>query len=292
MKLFFSEDKKLWKKYNESCIEILKSSNKHLYQENGESDFDYYKKSCKFFEKKHSATIMAEKIHLLDRDKALLEAITNDLNVSINGLGHTEYWITNRNKIKEDFSIDFESYATDIPVIKGNRYLSQKFTKNPEIDPKTVFDIEHIKRKIRLIEEGRIVNDRKPDYIGTWRVVLPSEGYFEVFVENEKNGNIKGIIEDCLGTAKFEGKLKSNEFNFVKKYDGFCHTSITPEPIQYESKRVDNEFHGYFYFGGFGTAFYMIKTDNLFEGNKPKIKPYFLSERWYILKHPNQTYTE
>ena len=61
------------------------------------------------------------------------------------------------------------------------------------------------------------MSERTPDYIGTWNLVIPAQGLFEVYLD-KKNGGMTGRIEDTLGTAIFTGVISKKTATFMKKY--------------------------------------------------------------------------
>ncbi len=78
-----------------------------------------------------------------------------------------------------------------------------------------------IERYYSSVTKGR-VTDKTPDYIGSWDLDFEERGLFEVFVRqrSEENGvaSISGIIEDCNGSADFQGRMEKNSIVFFKRY--------------------------------------------------------------------------
>ncbi len=275
----FLEDKETWKKYNKASIRLVKCQRGELYLEEGESRYHYHGKLCRRNEREYKADIARRKIHEMERDAKLLEAIKSGaLRAAIVGRGHSDYWIFNQDRIKDEFGISFEDYSTDTPkretVNRYSEFAESVFARKSVSHPRIVFERESLERAIRLIEQGRIILDRTPDYVGIWDICFPSKGYFEMFVEDHSDGIFSGKIEDRLGTAKFEGIITPTDLNFVKRYVVSEETAIQ-EPIEYKAKREGQECHGYFYLKEFGDAFFMTQS--------PKMDPVSLSLRWYEL---------
>ncbi len=274
----FLEDKETWKRYNEATIELGKCKEEELFHEDGESDYHYHGKLCRYNERYHKAEIYWRKIHEIDRDIKLLEAIkSNGVKAVIVGRGHGDYWIANSNLIEDKFSITFEDYSTDTirkgVLNKDSTSAQTVFTRNAVPDPKLVFERESLERTLRLIEQGRIILDRVPDYIGIWDVYFPSKGYFEMFVERDGDERISGKIEDSLGTATFEGVITPTDFNFVKQYIVSEETAVQ-EPVEYRAKRKGNHLYGHFFINEYlGDAFYMTPSSS-------QTNPVNMSLRW------------
>lgn len=209
-----------------------------------------------------------------------MEAIKSGaLRAAIVGRGHSDYWATNQGRIKNELGITFEDYSIDTArrgvVNQHSTSAESVFTRKAAPHPKVVFERESLERAIRLIGQGRIILDRTPDYVGIWDIHFPSKGYFEMFVEDQSNGRVSGKIEDCLGTARFEGIITPTDLNFVKQYVVSEETTIQ-EPIEYKAKKEGQEYHGHYYVKGFvSDAFFMTQS--------PKMDPVSLSLRWHRL---------
>ncbi len=78
---------------------------------------------------------------------------------------------------------------------------------------------EHYTRCKRTVEEGKVLEEGKPAWKGTFTAEAgksPAEGLFEVYPAHE--GLFAGIIEDVLGTAQFSGTVNDDEILFRKTY--------------------------------------------------------------------------
>jgi hypothetical protein len=140
-------------------------------------------------------------------------------------------------------------------------------------DLERVFSRTGLERSIRLIEEGKIMENGEPFCVGTWAIREPARGYFEVYVVNRKGNKLSGKIEDCFGSATFEGTISGDEISFTKQYDWTaCEQDTIKTPISYKAKRFGNKFCGYWFHEFGGNGFYMIK--------KPKEHPINLTLGW------------
>ena len=262
--LFLLESKELWFKQNLASIEIAKKKFElaDLCQKGGESDFDYNVRLCNINDGIFRAQLFSRKILEIDRDGVLLKAINkNNLDLAIVGMGHSEFWMANRDLIKKKFGILLGEYFVDRPMSPRCFYLA--FDENHSLDDSLVYSRTALERTIHFLEKGRF-SSKKPNYIGVWDVNIPSRGYFEIFVEEIAGNNIRGTIEDCLGLAEFYGICDENTFIFDKKYVKSAPDAIK-DVIKYEAQRNGRGFHGYYWIQGFGTAFYFKE----FSGETP-----------------------
>jgi hypothetical protein len=253
------EEPGLWYEYNQRMANLARLDEiiheRVLFQREGESDFHYNVKIVKCNELRNRSKLKVRKIHEQDRDKRLLERIAETkVDIAICGDGHAAQWFSERDRIEREFGIDFETYSTDLMVPVGiHRIPHMEFTQNAVPNDQGVFDNHCLVRSLRLQNEGRIT-DRSPDYIGTWRDVMPSEGYFEVFLNN---GSFSGEISDCIGDAVFEGEINEREVKFVKTYTR-ANQTLT-KPIQYLGIRVDGGYCGYYFVEGCGGGLFFMK---------------------------------
>lgn len=117
-------------------------------------------------------------------------------------------------------------------------------------DPSILLDRELLLRKQRVLVEGRVTafTDRPPDFVGTWDLECPLRGYFEMYVNGQAEGEpFSGVIEDCLGTADFEGEIDDNWTQFLKSYNEGqrAKESVGSQiPILYEGYLKDGVFRG------------------------------------------------
>ncbi|MDO8460210.1 MAG: hypothetical protein Q7S74_03820 [Nanoarchaeota archaeon] len=217
----FLENKNIWLRYNESVIKMVENEATRrnlLCKEEGESDEDYARKLIRFNSERYKENILSRKIHEIERDDSLLGAIkSSKVDISINGIAHSDYWVANSENINSRFGFSFEGYSAEVAIndlefFRGNTL----FVNNLTPDPKRVFERQCLERTVKLIETGRI-SDREPRFIGTWNIHSPYNGYFEIFVDKSRNG-FCGEIIDCLGDADFEGEISDKEIKFTKKY--------------------------------------------------------------------------
>ncbi len=261
----FLDNKELFLRYNELTIKKAKLEveiKKKLFQRKGESDFEYSKKLYGFNEERYNLEIKERKVHELERDTKLLEKIKSSrVNIAVVGQGHSDFWFGNREFIQEKYGIDIEKYSTDlmIPLFDGGEHR-MTLTENADSDPKLLFEREGLERSIRLVEQGRVTEHGKPDYVGVWDIPEPSKGYFEVFIDKIEEKNISGFIHDLLGVATFKGTLNDGSMNFVKRYGSLSSSNAMKQDVNYKAVRKDNNFYGLFYANGFARPFCMIKS--------------------------------
>ncbi len=256
----FLDDKSLWLEYNKAIIKATKNEARRsnlFVREKGETNKHYNLKRISFNEEKYREEISARKIHEIDRDNQLLDAIrTLSIDVAFVGYGHSEYWMVHRQDIKSNFRLDFEGYSAEIPKVDAQLWEgSTFFVKDAQPNLRVAFIRTGLERSIRLLGTGRL-SDRKPDFIGTWDISNPSRGYFEMFVT--RNGKaIHGEIVDCLGDGDFEGEVKNREMRFVKKYrQDRCSEGASLKEIAYKGIVRNGQIIGYFVIRGYGELFY------------------------------------
>lgn len=246
--LVYLESKEAWRRHNEAQAELLKAE-RALQGVSRKS----YQKQLEIAEARKAAVLRARKIHEIDRADAILQAIKEgNVELAVCALGHADYWMSQREAIQKSQGIDFEQYTTDIPDYHAilPRTL---FTPNAQPNPKVAFERESLLRALRLLETGRIMPDKTPDFVGTWTWPEASRGYFEMFIRSRfDNRHVSGTIEDCLGTAEFRGELTPQAFTFVKSYREPCSQEAVTDPIRYELKKSGNGYMGNYWLDGFG----------------------------------------
>lgn len=257
------ENKDVWFKYNEATVEFAKVRKKYddLYHEKGESDRDYHKKLVELNEERHRAIVGRDKVHLLDRDEAILQNISSSgVEVVVAGLGHTSAWLLEKNRIREEFGIEFGKYSTDSVSDAYRGTLS--FTGDAVPDANVAYDFKKIRKSASLIENGSLTG-KTPDWTGLWQMTEPSDGYFELFIEGEENLRTIGIIEDPLGTAKFRGELTPRFARFLKQY-GDSTTDAIKTDLHYHTDETSQDRdmrHGTWRCAGGGGGFYIQKAN-------------------------------
>ncbi len=261
-KVVYLEDRNIWIEYNKSVIKSAllnaRIHDKVLFHNNGESDLHYSRKLVRCNESNNRLSLKSEKIHKIDRDKEILDAIRKSgVDLAIVGASHSDYWYNNLDILERTKEIYFEEYVTDIAEATPSGNIRTIFRKNPIPSPKIVFAREGLERSIRLYETGKISNGSIPDYVGTWKLTHPSQGFFEVFIEKIDGTKISGQIIDCLGDSFFEGEINENEFDIIKTYDSIRSLNGSLD-VRYKGKRCRNEIYGYYAIpGSGGEQFYM-----------------------------------
>ena len=124
------------------------------------------------------------------------------------------------------------------------KLITEKVDSDIEQEIQTIL----IQRYYDAITKNRIT-DKSPHFIGTWDLKLEPKGLFELFIDSvKKSGNgtclISGTIEDCLGTATFEGCLSPKKIEFTKKYIPGKSSSTLEERINYFGFFDDREING------------------------------------------------
>jgi len=264
VKIVYMENKDVWKNYNERMGEFAEVVKVELVHKPDESDVDYHTKLVRRNEAKWKANVRVREVHEIERDNNLLEQIP-DLDVAIVGLAHSDYWVA-----KE--LISPERYAADCSPKKKGGWFYNTFEINRSPDPKLVFERDSLKRKINFIDLGRIMGE-VPDFVGTWNRENPSDGYFEMFIDEKHKGKMSGRIEDHLGSATFSGKIKGKRLEFTKVYVDSNEDAIN-EGILYLAQGKE-DFHGHYFNRGMGTPFYMKRSN--------KLDPFDMGMRLYAL---------
>ncbi|MBI5880729.1 hypothetical protein HZB90_01215 [archaeon] len=273
------EDKTTWLRYNRAALAVEKAKRNKPQVCEDQSDIIYHAEMCRYNERCYRMGLLTEKVHAIEREDALLRAIKEkQVRAAIVGLGHSDFWIANREAIEKEHRITFDSYATMKVRDVTDRFTT--FERDSAPEPRVVNDRMGLERSLHLIEEGRLTN-ATPDYVGTWEFYTPSKGYFEMFVAERNGERITGTIEDCLGSATFTGTINKEGIEFVKEYDPQrCASGASSKPIRYKAARQGNEFFGHWFYGGMGSPFYLVK--------KPKAKPVTMATRWVYLFEKTQ----
>jgi len=205
---------------------------------------------------------LRREVHEIGRDSAILNAIKlQGVDAAVVGLAHSDFWIANP-PVLQRYGINFETYSTEDFESEMGDNFNQRFTADARPNPTMVFERESLERALRLIRQGRIVTGKVPDFVGTWNLNNPHEGYFELFISRNNNGNVSGTIEDCLGTGDFNGVMADTEFRFLKNYrPDACIKKVDKYDLHYQGKRRGIEVFGEFSIGGGGgDFFYMIQS--------------------------------
>ncbi|MBI2546918.1 MAG: hypothetical protein HYW23_00545 [Candidatus Aenigmarchaeota archaeon] len=255
----FLEDMDTWFRFNQATVEAFKQElrrSKLLVYDWGESDMTYHRKLVKLNEAIHKADIRARKVHEIDRDYKLLEAIARTgVDVAVVGGCHSAYWISNQDAIRRKYGISFDSYSADVPDYHRR---NATFTINPS-DSESVLDRILLERAVALVETGRLVPDKKPTYVGIWDIPMPSTGYFEMFVDGRSGDKISGIIVDTVGDAVFEGTATPDEIVFTKRYTPANRNAVEGD-IVYRGIKMGGDFVGRIHADGRSGSFLMSEA--------------------------------
>jgi len=273
----FLEDKETFMRYNQACVDALKvreDGQNELVSDEGQSAVMYHARLCRHNERNSRASLRADRIHVIERDEALLRAIKEkQVGAAIVGLGHSDAWMANRARIEQERGIAFDSYSTLRGV--GRDHYFTTFERDSVPDPRTVFDLTRLQRSLKLMEQGSIT-DETPDYTGIWDIYFPPKGYFEMFVAERNGEQIAGTIEDCLGSATFTGTENPDGIEFIKEYNPKrCASGAAQKPVRYKAARQGDEFFGHWFYDGMGSPFYLVK--------KPKANPLMMAVKWVHL---------
>ena len=188
--------------------------------------------------------IEAEYQRMVGKEELLLENIARFRpDLVFLGAAHAASFYRQRERLQREYGITIDEYWEDRVIrhpsneeiwnavrwctekVPMEHYLTKVKVEMRKIDdPKdALHDLETtcIERRYRAVKKGRVTDDN-PDYIGSWDLDFEEKGLFEVFVKERVQENdgtrIRGVIEDCNGSAGFEGKLEKNSIEFVKRY--------------------------------------------------------------------------
>ncbi len=269
----FLEDRDTWVRYNDAMLNAAAARIKRereMFSREGEPEGNYDAKHAWYYQNERDLEALAIKIHEIDRDDKLLEAIKRESVIAaIVGQAHSDYWWRNKNSVPLINSIGFSGYSTDLWADQRDCFLN--FSINGQLEKTLAFERERVFRRLRIAKKGR-VTDENPDYVGSWDTLHASIGFFEMFISHRNGENVSGIIKDGLGDASFVGREEGNVFTFVKKYGTYSARGAARKPIQYKAVRFNGDYAGFFWMDGFGQQFYM---------NKPNGRmPLDLSLRW------------
>lgn len=201
---------------------------------------------------RYKAQVEAEHIHAFDREDKFLERL-REVQPAIVVLGrwHADP-LRQDPRILRDRGIAVGEYRTErvyrphwswsVPEKRYERAsLDYDFQPNNEV----MLDRELIQRRYRAVTRGRVMGSRrKPDFIGTWDTQIPARGLFEVYLDKD---GWHGRVEDCLGTASFDGRITRDGewFGFLKKYipDKSSRNAVTTA-VMYKGGFVGDEAVG------------------------------------------------
>ncbi|MBU2639449.1 MAG: hypothetical protein KKG75_01940 [Nanoarchaeota archaeon] len=227
--------------YIRAAVLYEKTRDSELVQEKGESDEKYNRKRIERNERIYRAKVLMKKTHELGRDQGMLDNLRKSrVKVAVVGLSHGDLWSARR----EELCLDIDSYSRQT-LIGG--YGATEFEEDAKPDPNLVYERESLLREIRFLRTGRIVNERTPDFVGTWDRHTPSEGYFEMFISELDGKTLSGIIEDYNGKAFFSGEFREGILRFTKYYDPIeSGPNANTNFLEYGVRRFDDGWCGYF----------------------------------------------
>ncbi len=173
------------------------------------------------------------------------------------GRGHGDFFSMDRTYL-EKRGIIFNRYTKEdvyhVPALDGSMigapafaYVGTTETSRDDL-VKFMSRRDSLQRQYNAVKKGRVMA-WKPDFIGTWNMEIPAQGLFEVFVNHRrKDGSFDGIIEDCIGRARFEGAISNGGVSFRKYYfDPARWTGGAADVIRYEGTLgADGVYRGKF----------------------------------------------
>ena len=246
----FLEDSDVWFMYNQACVDAV-IGNEELFRDEGESDQHYDRKRLLHNLRNHRMALAIRKVHEIDRDLAILNRIRETgVGIAVVGIGHSDYWVAHKGRTEDEFGVGIDSYS----IQKGiDREVRTVFIPDANPDPRNVYDRVSLERGLRVVEGKRILDGREPNFIGTWDVVRPSMGYFEVYKRD-------GVIEDLHGTAGFKGEI-DGRVRFRKKYiSNASNSEANRGVLDYRARTDGNDAYGYFAQDGRGQAFFLTRS--------------------------------
>ncbi|MEM2916673.1 MAG: hypothetical protein QXT19_04960 [Candidatus Woesearchaeota archaeon] len=217
---------------------------------------------------KNSVEVQYER--MIGKEQVILENIARFRpDLVFLGAAHSASFFRQRERLQREYGITIDEYWEDEVVREpsqaeiwnafrfSSEHVSMERYLLPNIevrmkkieDPKdALFDFETLYYgRLRNAFRNKRVTDKTPDYIGTWNVNSEEEGLFEVFVKErvQENGvaRIKGTIEDCNGSADFNGEVGEKRIAFVKKYTNASPKAAKVE-INYSGMLQDGKYVG------------------------------------------------
>lgn len=213
----------------------------------------------------YRAAIEARYIHEVKREEKIVERMARFRpRRAIIGRGHGDYLVLN-SSLLENNGLSFGDYQREWWVEKEGQVWNDFVYGHHELAPtrqavlvevtpdlEALVERELLIRAHRLVTEGRLLADQTPDYVGTWDLQNPLQGFFEVYVNGQAEGEpFSGIIEDCLGTADFEGEIDADWVQFLKSYrEDQSSPQAAKMLMLYEGYRQNGKYEGGFSFQG------------------------------------------
>jgi hypothetical protein len=191
------------------------------------------------------------------REEKIKEKILKtNLDMVILGRAHGDSFISNPALIKAMSLEDYKREKVDEGEVHdhmlgfrhGRKIQSMPSPKEEKENGREMLGKELITRKYRAVTEGRVVENRTPNYIGTWDKTIPERGLFELYIVDKKlNGEVFGYVEDTLGTAFFNGNFSDELVIFDKDYIyDVSEKGVYNGNLFYEGKFLDGQYEGSF----------------------------------------------
>lgn len=189
-------------------------------------------------------------VHQVKRERKILKKIQKARpEVVLVGAGHGDVFFSQRGELaKKGIAID--SYARE-------NVISDMF--NPQLGTANILDREaspdedilssigYVRRAYFAVKFGRVVPQKTPQFIGTWRVKMPDYGLFEVYVSKRDGERLEGYIEDPFGEASFKGRFTGKTVSFVKEYDdSAAEIGGSSIPLSYQGTYKNGKYEGTF----------------------------------------------
>ena len=256
--LLLMEDKNIWFRYHEAIIELQKHEARLKRERESGHDDSSLEKTLQEQEAGYHLYLQSRKIHEIDRDDSLLQKISQ-VDIALVGKAHSDHWLQYK-------KVECERYSTDTVHNHGLGEFRTVFTEKAVPNPRIAYERISLERSLRLMETGRI-SEQTADYVGTWDLHNPWQGYFELFVQQQSKGKFSGTIEDGIGSATFEGWFRPNGIDFVKQYQESTEDAIKGPIYYYAEGSEKKEFAGRFSTDIGGMAFYMVQSAQESPGN-------------------------
>lgn len=199
-------------------------------------------------QKIYALEVWAEYLFIIDREEKMFDRIVEEQpNMVILGRDHIVPLLLDPDPLvrrgltvkEQKTEIVSEFFlGRDAPFIEVATIVQQQIP-----DKNIMIERELLKRRYRAVREGRVIEGRTPDYIGTWSPKVPARGLFEMYVNENGSNGFSGTIEDCLGTSNFHGELVENEMLFSKEYDPeSAGNGASPDLVQYRGDFMNVDF--------------------------------------------------
>lgn len=178
----------------------------------------------------------------LEKEKYFLENIVkNKPDLVFLGAAHAARFYKNQEQLRQKYGITINEYweeafankLTQDDILFAMSTSSEHISMDDHLDNKAIAKLQRIEspeqaidvpedtfieRMYKAVVHGR-VTDGNPDFIGTWDEKLEHRGLFELYItKKDEDDQVQGTIEDCLGSATFEGWITKREASFTQNY--------------------------------------------------------------------------